>query len=243
MLRAEREQKEAPVHLVSTLSSQVTQGQVSTTVVQKSQEVDPRSEGHCSLVTLVRPDHTRHIIRALRDTGALQSLVSQQSVSDCDYESTGEFRLICGVTGETVSVPLVRVTLQSSLCSGSFLCGLATSLPSGIDMLIGNDLCPSVPAVDVAVVTRSQTAALRREADLQTPLVSDPENYSAEAESGSVDKSAEADLASLFESSDVTDTIPFELIDRSELIGLQQQSDTSLSSLFDWLRRATTITF
>ena len=146
---------------------------MSTTVVQKSQEVDPRFEGHCSLVTLVRPDHTRHIVRALRDTGALQSLVSQQSVSDCDYESTGEFRLIRGVTGETVSVPLVRVTLQSSMCSGSFLCGLATSLPSGIDMLIGNDLCPSVPAIDVAVVTRSQTAALRREADPQTPLISD----------------------------------------------------------------------
>jgi len=142
-------------------------------VVQKPQEVDPRFEGHCSLVTLVRPYHTRHIVRALRDTGALQSLVSQQSVSDCDYESAGEFRLIRGVTGETVSVPLVRVTLQNSLCSGSFLCGLATSLPSGIDMLIGNDLCPGVPAVGVAVVTRSQTAALRREADLQTPLVSD----------------------------------------------------------------------
>ena len=82
------------------------------------------------------------------------------TVSDCDYESTGEFRLIRGVTGETVSVPLVRVTLQSSLCSGSFLCGLATSLPTGIDMLLGNDLCPYAPAVDVAVVTRSQTAAL-----------------------------------------------------------------------------------
>ena len=76
-------------------------------------------------------------------------------------------------------MPLVRVT-------HSFLCGLATSLPSGIDMLLGNDLCPSAPAVDVAVVTRSQTAALRREADLQTPLVSDPEDYSAEAESDSV---------------------------------------------------------
>ena len=120
-------------------------------------------------MTLVRPDHTRHIVRALRDTDALQSLVSHQSVSDCDYESTGEFRLICGVTGETVSVPLVRVTLQSSLCSGSFLCGLATYLLSGIDMLLGNDLCPGVPAVDVAVVIRSQTAPLRREAGLQTP--------------------------------------------------------------------------
>jgi len=220
------------VQLVSTLSSQVTQGQVSSTVVQKPQEVDPRFEGHCSLVTLVRPDHTRHIVRALRDTGALQSLVSQQSVSDCDYESTGEFRLSRGVTVETVSVPFVHVTLQSSLCSGSFLCGLATTLPSGIDMLLGNDLCPDVPAVDVAVITRSQTAALCREAELRTPLVSDPEDCSAEAESDSVDQSVDADLASLFESSVASDTIPFERIDRSELIRLEQ-SDTSLSSLLE----------
>jgi len=68
--------------------------------------------------------------------------------------------------GETVSVPLVRVIIQSDLCSGVFLCGLATSLPSGIDRLIGNDLCPSLPAVDVAVVTRFQSAAMRREAEL-----------------------------------------------------------------------------
>jgi len=104
-------------------------------------------------------------------------------------------------------------------------------LPSGIDMLLGNDLCPSAPAVDVAVVTCSQTAALRREAYLQTPLVSDPEHYSAEAESDSVDKSA-----SLFGSSVATDTIPFELVDRSELIRLQQ-SDTSLSSLFEFAEK------
>jgi len=70
---------------------------VNSTVVQKPQEVDARFEDHYSLVTLVRPDHRRHIVRALRDTGALQSLVSQQSVSDCDYESMGEFRLIRGV--------------------------------------------------------------------------------------------------------------------------------------------------
>ena len=87
----------------------------------------------------------------------------------------GEFRLIHGVMGETVSVPLVRVTLQSSLCSGRFLCGLATKL-------LGNDLCPGAPAVDVAVVTRSQTAALHREADLQTPLDSEPEISPVEAE-------------------------------------------------------------
>ena len=109
-------------------------------------------------------------------------------------------------------------------------------------MLIGNDLCPSVPAVDVAVVTHSQTAALRREADPQTPLVSDPEENSAESESDSFDKSAEADLASLFESSDVTDTIPFELVDRAELIRLQR-SDKSLSSLFELAEKGDDLCF
>jgi len=134
--RARQEQDDVPVQLVSTVPSPVTQGHVDSTVVQKPQEVDPRFEGHCSLVTLIRPDHSRHVVRALRDTGALQSLVSKQTIPDCDYESTEKFRLIRSVMGETVSVPLVHVTLHSSLCSESFLCGLA----SGIDELLGNDV-------------------------------------------------------------------------------------------------------
>jgi len=167
--RARQELEDVPVQLVSTAPSPVTEGRVDSTAVQKPQEMDPRF-GHCSLVTLLRPDNSRHIVRALRDTGALQSLVSQQSVTDCDYESTEKSRLICSVLGETVSVPLVRVSLQNSLCSGSFLCGLATSLPAGIDILLGNDLRPSLPAVDVAVATRFQSAAVHREAEMQTPL-------------------------------------------------------------------------
>jgi len=154
--------------------------------------------------------------------------MSQQSVTDCDYESTGEFHLIRGVTGETVSVRIVRVTLQSSLCSGSFLCGLATSLPSGIDMLLRNDLRPGVPAVDVAVVTRFHTAALHTEADSQTRLVSEPEGSAVEAKSDCVDKSVEA----LFKSSVAAKTIPFELVDGTEFIRLQQ-SDPGLSSLYE----------
>ena len=100
--RQKQESKDTPVQLVSTLTSSDTQGHRVTAVVSKSQKVDPRYEGHCPLVTLVRPDLSRHIIRALRDTGTLQSLLSEQSVTDCDYESTGEFRMIRGVTGETV---------------------------------------------------------------------------------------------------------------------------------------------
>jgi len=99
-------------------------------------------------------------------------------------------------------------------------------------MLLWSDLCPGIPAVDVAVTTRSQAAALRRETDLQTPLDSEPEISPVEAESYSVDKSVEADLASLFESSVDAETIPFELVDRTELIRLQQ-SDSGLSSLFE----------
>jgi len=71
---------DVPVQLVSTVPLPVTQSHVNSTVVQKPQEVDPRFEGHCSLVTLVRPDHSRHIVRALLDTGALQSLVSLPAV-------------------------------------------------------------------------------------------------------------------------------------------------------------------
>jgi len=87
--RARQELENVPVLLVSTVPASVTQGHMDSTVVQKPQEVDPRFEGRCSLVTLIRPDHSCHIVRSLRDTSALQSLVSQQSVTDCDYESTG----------------------------------------------------------------------------------------------------------------------------------------------------------
>ena len=65
------------------------------------------------------------------------------------------------------------------------------------------------------------------------PLVdSEPEITPVEAESDSVDKSVEADIASLFESSVAAETIPFELVDRTELIRLQQ-SDPGLLSLFE----------
>jgi len=194
--------------------------------------VDPRFEGHCSLVTLVRPDHSCHIVRALWDIGALQSLVSQQSVSDCNYESTGKSRLIQSVMGETMSVPLVRVTLQSNLCSGSFLCGLATSLPSGINVLLGNNLCPSLPAVDVAVATQSQSTVVHREAVMQTTLESDPEVSPVEVESDPADKALEASLASLFEGLVTAEFFSPAFLDCAELIRLQQ-SDPGLSPLFE----------
>jgi len=159
--RPRHELEDVPVQLVSTVPSPVTRGPADSTVVQKPQEVDPRFEGHCSLVTLIRP--TIHVTLSERyETLVRCSHLCLSKLFQIATESTGKFLLICVVMGETVSVPLVRVTLQSSLCSESFLCGLATSLPSGIDVLLGNDLCPSLPAVDVAVASHSQSAVMHR---------------------------------------------------------------------------------
>jgi len=56
--------------------------------------------------------------------------------------------------------------------------------------------------------------------------------FPADVQSDLAERSAEADLASLFESSVAAETIPFELVSRTELIRLQQ-SDLGLSSLFE----------
>jgi len=103
---------------------------------------------------VVRPDSSTKRVRLLRDTGALQSLICSRILTDADYVSTGEFRLIRGVTGDIVSVPVVEVTLTSTMCCGTFLCGVVSTLPSGIAILVGNDICSDDPVTDVSVVTR-----------------------------------------------------------------------------------------
>jgi len=130
------------------------QHELQTALPQKDKTIDPRLE-HCVIKTITRPDQTK-MVKGLRDTGALKSLVSSQVLTDNDCQSTGEYRLIRGVTGDTLPVPLIEVTLNCSLCSGTFLCGLVQSLPPGIALLIGNDLCPEKPISDISVVTHSQ---------------------------------------------------------------------------------------
>jgi len=114
-LAKQTSKEDSTVHLVSTFTSPHSEVLADSAVAPKPQEVDPRFKDHCCQVTLIGPSSSRRKICALRDTGVLQSLLSEQSVSECDYESTGEFRMIRGVTGETMSVPLLRVTLQSNL--------------------------------------------------------------------------------------------------------------------------------
>jgi len=80
---------------------------------------------------------------------------------------------------------------------------------------------------------------MHRKAELQqttSASVADVTPSYSDKESDAVDDSVESSLASLFDSSNIADTIPFKLVDRTELIMLQQ-SGLDLSSLFELANR------
>jgi len=67
-----------------------------------------------------------------------------------------ENRLIKGVLGQAVAVPLVQISVSSDQGDGTILCGLIDELPQGVDILVGNDHRNLVP-VHFGVITRSHT--------------------------------------------------------------------------------------
>ena len=181
----------------------------------------------------MRADKSTKIVRALRDTGALQSLVCSKELTSDDYQPTGENRLIRGITGDVISVPLVEVVLQNSLCSGTFLCGLVSTLPFGIAVLVGNDLCPGETISDISVVTRSQTAQQKETSSVTSTEIGqlipkiESENY-AKSERG---KDGKLDRTTTDKVKTLLCEKPFEAIDRTELIRLQQ-TDPDPQALF-----------
>ena len=78
-------------------------------------KVNPLFNTHWCTATLTSPDQSQRSLTVLRDSGSLQSLISRDKLSSHDYVDTGESRLIKGVTGDVVRVPLVEVDLNPSL--------------------------------------------------------------------------------------------------------------------------------
>lgn len=184
---------------------------------QNSEEIHPGFRDYCNVGKLIKPNGQQKSITLLRDTGSLQSLASKQSLSTSDYENTGEVRLVRGISGDVLKVPLVQIELCSKFAKGKALCGLMDTLPAGVDVLIGNDLCPG-KAEDVLAVTRSQT----RKAN-EAP---EPDNSSVVIQTqASENQQTDEDfgLSQLF-----TENSP---INRAELIRLQH-ADPQLKSLF-----------
>jgi len=211
--------EEAPLQLLSTvprIRDVITDGK--TSIKQKGPVLDPRFEQHCTPAQLVRPDSSVMHVRLLRDTGALQS--RSRVLTDTDCTPTGEFRSIRGITEEVISVPLVEVTL----CKGTLLCGLVPTLPEGIAVLVGNDICTAVPVADVSVVTRSQTAQARQSA---SPIVATPADTtptsSVTDQPTSIDRNDDnvSDLSPLFDETAAQLPPSIDSVDRAELIRRQ----------------------
>ena len=90
----------------------------------------------------------------LRDTGSLQSICDRILLPDWSVFNTGEYRVMKGVTGKEVKLPLVQLQMKSRFANGEFLVCLSDELPSGINLLIGNDIRSDTSLV----VTRSMAA-------------------------------------------------------------------------------------
>ena len=52
-------------------------------------------------------------IKVLRDTGALQSVIKQATLTNTDYVQTGQVRLLKGITSEIIEVPLIEIHLKT----------------------------------------------------------------------------------------------------------------------------------
>ena len=94
----------------------------------------------------------------LRDTGSLQSLITENCLRKCNY-SILNICLVKGITEEIIRTPLVQVNLRSALVNGNVVVGVHNHTTPHFDILIGNDLVnPSNTLClkdDILMVTRA----------------------------------------------------------------------------------------
>ena len=98
----------------------------------------------------------RRPVVLLRDSGALQSLVSKECLNAGDYVDRLLHRLIQKILGQPTEIPLVEVSVESDKLSGKILCGLIENLTNGVDFVIRNDLHEEM-SLHVSLVTRART--------------------------------------------------------------------------------------
>lgn len=92
-------------------------------------------------------------IQILRDTGASQSLLLKEALPSCECEDTekGDFTLVQGIEGRSVTVPLHSV-FEVGIGYRTSESGVMSSLPvKGISVLLGNDLAGGkvIPSVQL----------------------------------------------------------------------------------------------
>ena len=136
--------------------------------VDRLSEVEEQYAPYCATATLFTDEGVRKPVVFLRDSGAMQSLISKEYLQKGDYSDMRENRLIQGILGGPTEIPLVEINLENDRVKGKFLCGMVDSLPNGVDILIGNDLQQIMP-LQVCVVTRSGTDTTNNHAVVLSP--------------------------------------------------------------------------
>ena len=136
-------------------------------------DLHPLFQPYCMEGVLVHPNREQTSINILRDTAALQSLLRSSAVPEDALIHTGDVRWIRGISGEIIDVPLVQVHLKCDLFDSLVEVCLISSLPDGVDFLLGNDLCSQFTPVDECVVTRSMT---RNAQQLSNDVTSEPDD-------------------------------------------------------------------
>jgi hypothetical protein len=103
-------------------------------------DVHPLFKPFVKQIQLCDKDSNVLQLLALRDSAALQSLISE-SVPSSFYSFTGDYRLIKGVSGQEIKIPLVECNAHiPGLLSEIVQVGLVSSLPKGVSFLLSNDL-------------------------------------------------------------------------------------------------------
>ena len=108
------------------------------------------SEGYVSL----SEDGETVAVKILRDTGATQSLLVDNTLPLSVKTSIGSGVLIQGIGLDVINVPLHQIFLQSELVSGPVIVGIRPTLPvEGISLILGNDLAGGRVQPDPQVIS------------------------------------------------------------------------------------------
>jgi len=213
-------------------------------------KVNPLFDTHWCTATLTRLDGSTNELCMLRDSGSLQSLLSREMLTDSDFVETGEYRLIRGIGGSIIRIPLVKVHLESKYGNGNFLFGLVESLPdASFHGLIGNDLDPPPTlfddALSVSVVTRSQTRSSQQATTKSDGLLSQRASTPPATHTNTLIDSQDSDPLATDISSLFRDPVPTpssislnSVTSQKELIRLQHD-DPSLIHLFQLVQPRT----
>ena len=100
-------------------------------------------------------------IAVLRDTGCTQSLLLEGVVPFTNEHFTGDYVLVSGVSGHTMTVPLYTVVLKNRNLSPEtqvIRVGVSSTLPiNGVALLLGNDICEAASTSPEPTVSQSPT--------------------------------------------------------------------------------------